>query len=339
MQNKLIMKGNLTREVLFDYFAGNASALQKQRIDEWVKQPEAEETFYRWLDEWELTHAQYRAEVGPHLAKFHAGIPTGQSAPPPQRSTFGETRFPIWRLRWVMAACGLLLLGVLGLSRNAWLYRRYQTAYNETRSLVLSDGSRVTLNANSTLRTPRFGFGDHTRNVYLDGEAEFSVAHTPTHQPFVVKTARDLDVVVLGTEFTVFARPRASKVVLKQGKVRLNYRVGDVGRHLTMKPGDVMTLDRQGHARLQTTRQPENYSAWKERRVVLEETSLADLASLFEENYGIHLAIPDAEMARLTLSGSFTASDADELIRTVTDALGLAYRREADTIYLTTEPN
>lgn len=329
------MNGNLTREVLFDYFAGNASALQKQRIDEWVKQPEAEETFYRWLDEWELTHAQYRAEVTPHLERFHAGVRHRPPGSPRQRGVFRKTlRYPRW-LRRTAAAGGVLLLALLGVYRNAWLYQQYETSYNQTRSVLLSDGSRVTLNANSLLRIPRLGFGNQTRRVYLEGEAEFTVAHTATHRPFVVKTARELDVLVLGTEFTVFARPRASKVVLKRGKVRLRYRVGNVGRHLTLKPGDVMTLDPKGHARLQTTRQPEKYSAWKERRVILEETSLTELASLFEENYGIHLEIPDAQMGALTLSGSFTASDADELIRTVTDALGIAYRREANTIYLT----
>lgn len=330
------MNATITKDVIFSYLAGQATALQKQQIDAWAGQPEHEEQFYRWLDEWERTRAQYPADVEPHLTAFRAFTQTEE----PIRAvaepvTLRPTR---WRvgMRWAAAATVLLALALgAWLLRDGWFYEIHRTAYNQTRSLRLPDGSHVVLNANSTLRLPRLGFGNRTREVYLDGEAEFSVVHTQTDQPFVVKTARDLDVVVLGTEFTVFSRPRASKVVLKRGKVRLNYEVRSERRQLTLKPGDVMTLDPEGRARLQTTRRPETHSAWKDHRVVFEETPLLEIAQVFEETYGIHLEIPDAEMARLTLSGAFTASDADELIRTVTDALGLGFRREGATIYLT----
>jgi len=330
------MNATLTKDLIFSYLAGQATALQKQQIDAWAGQPENEEQFYRWLDEWERTRAQYPADVEPHLAAFRAFARTEERV---GLGTEPDALLPTRRrgwTRWAAAATVLLAVAIgAWLLRDGWFYELHRTAYNQTRSLQLPDGSRVTLNANSLLRLPRFGFGPHTREVYLDGEAEFSVVHTPTHQPFVVKTARALDVIVLGTEFTVFSRPRASKVVLKRGKVRLNYEVRNEARQLTLKPGDVMTLDPDGHARLQTTRRPETHSAWKDHRVVFEETPLSEIALIFEETYGLHLEIPDAGMARLTLSGAFTASDDAELIRTVTDALGLGYRREGRTIYLT----
>lgn len=330
------MNATITKEIIFTYLAGQATALQKQQLDAWAGQPENEEQFYRWLDEWERTHAQYSADVEPHLTAFRAFAQTQERISAVAEPTALRPVRPHPWVRWAAAATVLLALALgAWLLRDGWFYEIHRTAYNQTRSLRLSDGSQVVLNANSALRLPRYGFGSRTREVYLDGEAEFSVVHTQTHQPFVVKTARALDVVVLGTEFTVFSRPRASKVVLKRGKVRLNYEVRSERRQLTLKPGDVMTLDPEGRARLQTTRRPETHSAWKARRVVFEETPLAEIAEVFEENYGIHLEIPDADMARLTLSGAFTASDADELIRTVTDALGLGYRREGSTIYLT----
>lgn len=65
----------------------------------------------------------------------------------------------------------------------------------------LDDGSRVTLNAGSVLRFPeRFGAGQ-SREVYLQGEAYFSVSKD-TKRPFIVHTGKNY-VKVLGTEFNV----------------------------------------------------------------------------------------------------------------------------------------
>lgn len=326
------MNSEFPQTLLFALFEGRATPLQKKLVREWLLEPANREAFCAALETYETEHPQYQADAEAGFRRFRAEFDEPVMAP--------AHRPKALRLRlgwggWLVAASVVLLIGLGFGWRESVFQLRYETAFGQTRTLLLPDGSRVVLNANSTLRVPRFGFGHRTREVRLDGEAEFSVVHTQTHQPFVVKTARDLDVVVLGTEFTVFSRPRASKVVLKRGKVRLNYAVRSERRQLTLKPGDVMTLDPEGRARLQTTRRPETHSAWKDRRVVFEETPLSEIVQIFEETYGIHLELPDAGVARLTLSGAFTASDADELIRTVTDALGLGFRREGNTIYLT----
>ena len=105
-----------------------------------------------------------------------------------------------------MAAAVALLLLTTGLwtFRNVLIYKTYHTASGETKTFVLVDGSQVTLNTLSSLRVPRWGFGSSSREVFLDGEAAFSVRHTPDGRKFIVKTQKDFEVVVLGTEFSVF---------------------------------------------------------------------------------------------------------------------------------------
>ena len=68
--------------------------------------------------------------------------------------------------------------------------------------LVLPDGSKVMLNAASSLRYPTI-FSGRDRQVELTGEAYFDIAKNAS-QPFFVKT-RDMDVKVLGTQFNVMA--------------------------------------------------------------------------------------------------------------------------------------
>jgi ferric-dicitrate binding protein FerR (iron transport regulator) len=331
------MKNEVTQELLFRYFEGAATAFQKRLIDEWAKTSANREQFYAWLEAWEAQNPQYLPDVAEARQRHQARLDNPEAGARllfPHEPSHAGFSFRRW-LGWGIAASLALMLGVGWGLRERLLNETYSTAYGETRALTLPDGSRVTLNANSRLRCPRFGFGKRTREVTLTGEATFSVVHTPDDRRFVVKTDRRFEVVVLGTEFTVYTRSRGGRVVLNRGKVQLRYDAGAATRQLTMKPGDAVTLDRRGQVRLRRLRQPENVAAWRENRFVFEETTLAEIAQLFEETYGLRLVIPDSSLARWTVSGSFTARSANELLESLTQAASLRYTRRADDIVLT----
>lgn len=331
------MVNDVTQELLFRYFAGAATAFQKQLVEQWAKSLENRERFYEALETWEAQNPQYLPDVAAAQHRHQARLADPEADPhravvePPAHPFFPRR---VW-LGWGIAASLALLLGSGWVFRETLLTQTYATAYGETQQLTLPDGSRVTLNANSRLQFPRYGFGKRTREVALTGEATFSVVHTPDDRRFVVKTDRNFEVVVLGTEFTVYNRPRGCRVVLSRGKVQLRYGEGATTRQLTMKPGDAVTLDRRGQAQFRQLRQPENVSAWRENRFVFEETTLAEIAQIFEETYGLHLQIPDPDLARWTVSGSFTARNANELLESLTQAASLNYVRHDDRVILT----
>lgn len=331
------MTNEVTQELLFRYFAGATTALQKRLIDEWAKSHENRERFYEVLEAWEAQNPQYLPDVAAARQRHQARLANPAREPRALAPDEPERPFSPFRrwLRWGIAASFVLLTASGWAFRETLLTETHATAYGETRALTLPDGSRVTLNANSRLCFPRFGFGNRTREVNLAGEATFSVVHTPDDRRFVVKTDRRFEVIVLGTEFTVYTRPRCGRVVLNRGKVQLRYDQGAVARQLTMKPGDAVTLDRRGGVQLRRLRQPENSAAWRENRFVFEETTLAEIAHLFEETYGLRVSIPDSSLARWTVSGSFTARNADELLESLTQAASLKYTRRGGGILLT----
>lgn len=333
------METQVDKELLFDYFAGRATPLQKKRIEEWVRQPGQEEQFYLWLDEWENGQPQYAADLAAGLDKFRQFA--GQTAPHPaparsnaHRQSATRTRRPA---RWLAAASVVLLVGLgLWLFREPLRYRQYTAAYGETRSFQLPDGSHVTLNANTTLSVPRFGFGRRSREVRLAGEAVFSVVHTRDHTPFRVVTDNHLEVRVLGTEFSVFARPRGTRVVLTRGKVQVQHTAGrQPARTLTMKPGEIASLSTRGQLTVTTTAVPENHTAWARKQFVFENTSLQEITTMLLENYGVRVKIEDTGMARQTISGSFTAQTAEELLEALAEMLNLDLVRQADHLLLT----
>jgi transmembrane sensor len=99
-------------------------------------------------------------------------------------------------------------------------------------SISLADGSRVWLNAESSLRYP-VAFTGSERKVEISGEAYFEVSHN-TSSPFIVQRG-DLTVNVLGTSFNVntYADEAAMNVTLLEGRVQVVSRQGRV----VLRPG------------------------------------------------------------------------------------------------------
>ncbi len=90
-------------------------------------------------------------------------------------------------------------------------------------SIVLSDGSKVFLNAGSSLTYP-VAFSDKERSVQITGEAYFEIEHRVS-SPFIVgKKDNDLKVRVLGTRFNVNAYDdeTAMRITLLDGAVKVS---------------------------------------------------------------------------------------------------------------------
>ena len=95
--------------------------------------------------------------------------------------------------------------------------------------LTLPDGSKVWLNAASSLKFP-VSFTGNNRAVQLTGEAYFEVAHvtmpgSAVSMPFVVQVNNGMKVHVLGTHFNIMAyeEEKEAKTTLLHGKVKVVY--------------------------------------------------------------------------------------------------------------------
>ncbi len=337
------MRTEINKLLIFDHFARKTSPIQRKEIENWLTTKEHEEQFYQWLEEWESTHLQYVAETGEAAGRFVDFLNThplpGEETG--DESVTGETKSPGgWsrgkHYRTTVFAASVLLITVLSawLFRDRLLFETYRTAYGEVATYKLSDGSTVKLNTNSALRVPRWGFGKAHREVYLEGDASFTVTHTPDNKRFVVKTPKELEVVVLGTEFTLYAREQFSRVILKSGKVQLLYKEDRQPKEITMKPGDLVTFSKNNQLELKTTQQAQVYSEWEQRRFVFEETSLEEVAYLLQENYGLTFEIRGEELGRRMLMGSFRAKNVDELLQSIAELLDIRVDRQGNHVLL-----
>ena len=140
-----------------------------------------------------------------------------------------------------------------------------------TTLVTLSDGTKVMLNANSTLEYP-VSFDDaEVREVRLKGEAHFEVTKNP-HRPFVVK-AGEMQTQVLGTVFDVKAyRKDAPKVTLMQGKVK----VSNADTEVEMRPGQTATLQAD---KIVVSKASSSASDWLEGDFDMDQVTLAEAMS------------------------------------------------------------
>ena len=140
-----------------------------------------------------------------------------------------------------------------------------------TTLVTLSDGTKVMLNANSTLEYP-VSFDDaEVREVRLKGEAHFEVTKNH-HRPFVVK-AGEMQTQVLGTIFDVKAyRKDAPKVTLMQGKVK----VSNADTEVEMRPGQTATLQAD---KIVVSKASSSVSDWLEGDFDMDQVTLAEAMS------------------------------------------------------------
>ncbi|GAB3326566.1 FecR family protein [Larkinella ripae] len=327
----------VSKHTLFSYLAGQATPLERQRVEEWLKNPANTETFHVWLLEWETRSLQFTPDPEAAFAKLTHRLDqpetpnaADESAPAP------KPLLRLWNWKpYLMAATVLLTLGLLTIFlKNRLLYQTYQTVSAQEQTIRLEDGTDVKLKANSALHVPRFGFQNDVREVLLTGEASFSVTHKQNHQRFVVKTSDQFQVEVLGTEFTVYARKRGTKVVLDRGKIRVDYKTATKKQQLIMKPGEVVMLSQRGTIQLRKLAPVRMLAEEEEHLFLFRDTSLWEACYLIGEHFGKKVEIADDSLAHRTISGNFRVRTADDLLELLTATSSLHIDSTGNTLLL-----
>ncbi|GGC21246.1 hypothetical protein GCM10011386_11500 [Parapedobacter defluvii] len=151
--------------------------------------------------------------------------------------------------------------------------------------VVLPDGSKVWLNAASSLRYPA-RFTGKERNVYLEGEAYFEVA-AHVGAPFIVHSDKQ-SVRVLGTHFNVnaYADEQAVKTTLVEGMVQIENRTSNTVNQL--RPGEQSVVV-EGNTHVHAV-ETDEFIAWKEGYFLFNDTDLKSVMRQLARWYDVQVA-------------------------------------------------
>ena len=240
----------------------------------------------------------------------------------------------------------------------------FSVSFGSRASTTLPDGSRIRLNAGSTL-TYTTDYGREERTVALQGEAFFKV-RADAERPFVVR-AGELAIVATGTAFNVKAYPEEQFVTttLESGSVRvqglsrrnrsfdieltprqscLYYRGGDsVLRSGTLHPEEA-ALAEQVRAKEIPALRISNvktllHTSWKDPRWIVEYETLASLAEKLERRYNVTIRFRQSEAGAYRFTGAFENETIEEIMRLLRHATPIRYTIERGRITVSVDPS
>lgn len=152
--------------------------------------------------------------------------------------------------------------------------------------ISLPDGSKVWLNAESSLKFPTY-FAGNERKVTLTGEAYFEVAKNE-HQPFVVQTSLQ-EVKVLGTHFNInsYEDEGTTKTTLLEGSVKVSAAHGAI----TLKPGEQSLLNSGQTVPSVVSVDVEHEMAWKNGMFIFKEEPIESIIRKLSRWYNVEIDI------------------------------------------------
>lgn len=319
------MSYNIDQELLYRYFSGQTTPLENARIEQWLGLKENEEIFFYHLEQWERRNPQYVPDKNLGFQRFELRLEPEHQY---KNYTLNDlVKLPSIRFNknwWLIAASLAILILTAFMAGEQLLYKQYITRYGETMTLVLDDGSRVVLNANSSLKVPRWMNFASQREVWMTGEAFFNIESTSDHSKFLVHT-NNLNVEVLGTRFNVTDRRNATKVVLQEGKVKVtaNHRKGEMA--LLEETGDYAEVQVHTPQIITRTVDESLYTTWQEKRLKFKETPLPQVLQTIEDYYGIEILTEDTTLYDRKFSGTLPNNDLDIILQALSNIYGSGF--------------
>jgi transmembrane sensor len=192
--------------------------------------------------------------------------------------------------------------GSVAISGNSVEYATLTTPRGKQQQLVLHDGTKVWLNAASSIRFPSSFTGDR-REVEITGEAYLEVAENKT-KPFIVHAGQS-KVEVLGTHFNVMAygNENSLQTTLLEGSVK--FRHGD--KTVLLKPGQQSRLTANKEIVLIRDADVETAVAWKNGKQAFSKSDIRSIMRQIERWYDIDVEYK-GEVPKRTFSGDIARS-------------------------------
>lgn len=208
-------------------------------------------------------------------------------------------------------------------------YNTLRVPYGKTFSLVLSDGTKVKLNAGSSLRYPTAFHKDSVhRKVVLNGEAFFEVKSQKS-QPFIVDT-EDLEIQVLGTTFNVnaYREDEQTYAVLVNGEIRAKNPLDQT--IIDVEPGYKVFYE--DHSLRTKKISLKKYTDWIKGDLVFINDSFQVIKHKLERKYDIKINNEYPALDDIVITASFGEVSIDEVLATFKEYKNFTFSRDGNQI-------
>jgi ferric-dicitrate binding protein FerR (iron transport regulator) len=335
--------------LILDYVEGTLNKEQERELREWVEASEQNTAYFsRSIAYLELTYTASKSE------KYNSFKNWGRiESKINKRSTLLRISRELAKIAAVFVFAFILgyfyfqfaASGEKHLASNDFIIT--EVPYGSKSVVTLPDGSRVWINAGSSIKYP-VNFDESQRIVQLDGEAYFDVI-TNKSRPFYVETW-GLKLKATGTQFNVRAYDDEAfiEAILVEGEVAVNRAYMPDKADLILKPNQKLTVYKDEDAGARCETKPDDgskqetgeldsaarkvtkveltsdvrtdiYTSWKDKEWIIYKEKFGSLAQKLEKRYDVKINIKDEAVFALAYSGTLK----DENLKEVLDLLSI----------------
>jgi ferric-dicitrate binding protein FerR (iron transport regulator) len=210
-------------------------------------------------------------------------------------------------------------------------YQEYYTQKGERSTLLLSDGTSIRLNSVTKVRFPIM-FAKEKREVFLDGEGYFEVAHNES-SPFIVHTA-NANIRVLGTIFNVtsYSEDNKTQVVVSEGQVAF---AGSQQQDVVLLNRNQMSrVIKGGHPTTAEAIRTDKYLAWLKNQMVFENATLAEVIKQLSRKFDVEFEIHDPSLLNRHIVAIYSNESLSQIIQSLSFSLRFQYEQRGKIVSL-----
>lgn len=326
------MADTITKALLKKYFEGACSLDEKKQVFKYLEQDDQSV-----LDEYIMEQAATgnRIESPASLKKQFFNRLSSVIDKPEQRKIISWKPATTYRV-----AAGIVLLMTIGIvywltgNKKNEKMQQMVTIHNRenfTHKIVLSDGTQVWLNPNSSISYNKSNFSDSSREVTMTGEAFFDVSHDAS-KPFRVASG-NIITRVLGTAFniTAYKNEKNINVLLVRGRVQ----VSSGNQHLVLTPGQLLSYNNSStNINVHNIQVDGKMDAFTSGKMVFDNIPLSTAINRIANAYAIHIDFKDSLLLKnKMITGAYARNTADEVLRRVLFIHGLKFKKKGEHEY------
>ena len=240
--------------------------------------------------------------------------------------------------RYVAAASVVLILSL----SSYWFYQENKShtitlsTADGIETLVLPDGTKVTLSRYSSLQYPS-KFMEEERTVSLSGEGFFEVAKDKEH-PFIV-SAGEVRVKVLGTQFNVqsYAKDRHITATLVEGSVAVSNTRNEEA--FVLEPNQEAVFCKEtGSLHKEVVSSVSDEIAWRDGKLLFNDKTLHQVASELANYFNVQINISNPALETYRLTARFEQNESvEDVLNILQAAAGFTWEKNGNTIIINPE--
>ncbi|MFA6401670.1 MAG: FecR domain-containing protein [Salinivirgaceae bacterium] len=219
-----------------------------------------------------------------------------------------------------IAASIIILIGASWFFYNQSQKVATKTATAQVQTIILPDGSKVTLNALSNITYSK-KFGEQDRKLTLKGEAFFDVAKN-AHIPFIID-AQGASIQVVGTQFNVkaYKQNQQVKVTVVEGTVQL-FETKEPAKKMMLTAGETGVYHKDQKAIIKNATTDLNDISWKTKHLEFENSTLLEVVEVLSNTYHVTFEVSDA-VKNCTITVDFDQKDLASILKVLKSTLDL----------------